>query len=704
MAGLNPLRSRLIAGPRSVQAERVRESKTAVNKQDNRMNVISQTLAVNGMKHARGGFLLALTLMFSLHEGLAAQAPVPLGSAGAYGVMAATTITTTGGTTISGSLGVSPGTALTGFPDVIGTLHIGDAAAAQAQSDLTTAYDDAAGRTAGAVSVAGNLGGQTLAPGLYKSTSSLAISAGDLTLEGDANAVWIFQMGSTLVTTTGRRVILSGGAQAANVFWQVGSSATIGESSVFKGTIMAAQSITMATGATLEGRALARAGQVSLDASAITVPHNANPAGTVVVWGDDSDGQTTVPDGLSGVTAIAAGLNHMLALKDDGRVLAWGDNSFSQTKVSAGLSEVVAIAAGGNHSVALKRDGTLVAWGDNLLDQTIIPAGLKPATAIAAGANHTVILENDGTVVAWGDNGYGQTNVPAGLSGVTAIAAGVGHTVALTSEGKVVVWGANGFFHQGNVPAGLKGVTAIAAGGNHTLALKADGTVVAWGSDLFGQSTVPAGLKGVIAIAGGGNHSAALKSDGTIVAWGWNDNGQTTVPANLGGVTAISAGWFHTAALIGPIITRQPLAQTFAPGGEVKLSAGVLGSGLSYQWQLNGKNLAGATSSTLDLTALSHNNEGAYRVVVSSTAGGTVTSQDAILQLLFFGDLKLYAGITLEGTVGQQFRVDYADTVSNGKTNWQVLTNIILPSSPNIVIDPNSPGHVKRFYRAVPVL
>src|SRR5207237_3022098 len=130
------------------------------------------------------------------------------------------------------------------------------------------------GRTNGAVTVAGNLGGQTLTTGLYKSTSSLEISSGDLTLDaqGDANAVFIFQMASTLTTTSGRQVILSGGARAANVFWQVGSSATLGTTSVFKGTIMADQSITLTTGATLDGRALARIAAVTLDANVVTAP------------------------------------------------------------------------------------------------------------------------------------------------------------------------------------------------------------------------------------------------------------------------------------------------------------------------------------------------------------------------------------------------------------------------------------------------
>src|SRR5881392_3883205 len=119
-----------------------------------------------------------------------------------------------------------------------------------------------------------NLGGQTLTPRLYNSTSSLEISSGDLTLDakGDANAVFIFQMGSTLTTTVGRQVILSGGAQAANVFWQVGSSATLGTGSVFEGNILALASITVTTGATVEGRLLARTAAVTLDTNIIRKP------------------------------------------------------------------------------------------------------------------------------------------------------------------------------------------------------------------------------------------------------------------------------------------------------------------------------------------------------------------------------------------------------------------------------------------------
>ncbi len=202
------------------------------------------------------------------------QAPVSLASAASFAVLAGSTVTNTGATAVTGDLGVSPGTAVTGFPPgtVVGTVHAGDAVAAQAELDSTTAYNDAAGRTLCPIAVAGNLGGLTLTPGLYKSTSSLAISSGDLTLDAqaDASAAFIFQIASTLTTTTGRQVILAGGAQPSNIFWQVGTSATLGTASIFSGTILADQSISLNTGATLHGRALAHNGAVTLDTSNVT--------------------------------------------------------------------------------------------------------------------------------------------------------------------------------------------------------------------------------------------------------------------------------------------------------------------------------------------------------------------------------------------------------------------------------------------------
>jgi len=196
---------------------------------------------------------------------------VPLGSTSDFAILAGSsitsTITSTNATVVTGDLGLSPGTSIGGFPPGIlnGTQHVGagDAIVKQAKLDLTAAYTDAKGRTSDdIVTLSGNIGGLTLTPGLYKSTSSLAISSGDLTFDGDG--VYIIQIASSLTVTSGRQVILSGGAQASNIFWQVGSSATFGTTSVFKGTVMALQSISFNTGATLDGRALAFSGGVTM--------------------------------------------------------------------------------------------------------------------------------------------------------------------------------------------------------------------------------------------------------------------------------------------------------------------------------------------------------------------------------------------------------------------------------------------------------
>jgi Ice-binding-like len=209
------------------------------------------------------------------------EVPVPLHSVGAYAVLASSTVTSTGATALTGNLGLSPGTSVTGFPPgtITGLMNVTSPAAAGAEANLTLAFNNASARSNCAVSVAGNIGGETLTPGLYKSTSSLAISSGDLTLSGggNPNGVFIFQIASTLTTTSGRAVILSDGAQAGNVFWEAGSSVTLGTTSTMMGTVMAADSLSMLTGSTLDGRALAVTGGVSLEGSTIVVPTTTSP-------------------------------------------------------------------------------------------------------------------------------------------------------------------------------------------------------------------------------------------------------------------------------------------------------------------------------------------------------------------------------------------------------------------------------------------
>lgn len=237
---------------------------------------VTYTATVTTGAQDLSGTPLAQNKRWTFTAAACSQAPIVLGSAGNFAVLAGSTVTSTGPTSVTGDLGVSPGTQVTGFPPgvLIGSQHAGTPIAAQGIADLTTAYNEAAGRTLCPVSKAGDLGGQTLAPGLYKSTSSLEITTADLTLDaqGEPDAVFIFQMASTFTTTSGRKVILAGGAQAKNIFWQVGSSATLGSTTAFQGTIMADQAITLNTGATLGGRALARIAGVTLDNNTIVRP------------------------------------------------------------------------------------------------------------------------------------------------------------------------------------------------------------------------------------------------------------------------------------------------------------------------------------------------------------------------------------------------------------------------------------------------
>jgi hypothetical protein len=206
---------------------------------------------------------------------------IALGAACGFGILGATPVVSNiGPTNVTGDVGIWPALSITGFPPgtLTGAKHPGDTIAMTAQGDLTTAYNSAAGAPGGAALTA-DIGGQTLPAGVYKATTTLGIT-GILTLDGggNPNASWIFQVGSALTTAAGgvgtpaSQVNLIGSATAHNVFWETGSAATLGTNSIFAGTIMAQSSITLGTGAVLNGRALARTGAVTLDSNPVNVP------------------------------------------------------------------------------------------------------------------------------------------------------------------------------------------------------------------------------------------------------------------------------------------------------------------------------------------------------------------------------------------------------------------------------------------------
>jgi hypothetical protein len=252
--------------------------------------------------------LLSLALLLTAFLATGAQAAsVGLGTADSFSVLGGSTVTNTGPSVLNADLGLSPGSAITGFPPgtVHGTVHKNDAVASQAKSDLVIAYNDAAGRSSTST-VAGDLAGRTLTSGVYTSASSLGLS-GDLTLDGqnDPNSVFVFQAGSTLTTGSASRVQLINGAQACNVFWKVGSSATIGTSTAFTGNILALTSITLNTGATVHGRALARNGAVTLHTNTFTDARCATSGGTT--GGGTTGGSTGGSTGGGSTTGTTGG-------------------------------------------------------------------------------------------------------------------------------------------------------------------------------------------------------------------------------------------------------------------------------------------------------------------------------------------------------------------------------------------------------------
>lgn len=389
---------------------------------------------------------------------------------------------------------------------------------------------------------------------------------------------------------------------------------------------LAATNINIVAGMFVTGPAFtvgAGAKIVSKDATGLILTLSVPNANTVL---------TTAPLTFStGVVAIAAGYYHSLALRSDGTVVGWGSNTSGQTTIPAELSPFSRPGTVPANPTGTANTMTVTAVTSALVFPGMAVTG--PAGTVGAGA---VVVSKDPTGLILTLSVPNAVNTVATSTTFTftpapvvAIAAGNDHTVALKSDGTVTAWGRN-VEGQTTIPTGLTGVAAIAAGGDTSYALKTNGQVVAWGDNANGQATVPAGLSGVTAITAGGDHAVALKSDTTVVAWGKIWNGSVfvseTVPAGLRGVTAIAAGAYHTLAITvaPPIITVQPVGVTVVQGGTATLSV-LAPNAVSYQWQKNGVNIPGATGATLTLSNAQVSDADTYTVVVTN-GFGSVTS------------------------------------------------------------------------------
>jgi hypothetical protein len=425
-----------------------------------------QPAIFRGLTWFLAALMTAATLLAIDASAASAAAPVSLGTASDFSVLAGATVTNTGETVLAQGLGIHPGNAATGFPPgaVGGEIHLGDAVAMQAKSDLSDAFNDAATRTP-FTTLAAELGGTTLTPGVYRIGAAQVTGQLTLDAQNDPRAVFIFQVESTLITASNSSVVFVNGASPCNVFWKVGSSATLGTGTSFVGNIMALASITMTTGATLQGRALAQVAAVTLDTNVITEPvcrtpttvvltasHTETTFGTAVTFtatpgpgvatgsvtftsvsatgGVVTLGTAPVTDGVAVLTVPlpAFGLNTVTALYSGDATHDAATSNAVQVRVTASVGELIVnqlrfSGPGGagdqyvelyNTGVPMPLAGFTVAWASGAvlvlpLDAPILPTG---RSYLVAGAGYSLSAVA-GPDISAGSVGSGGVRVAA---------------------------------------------------------------------------------------------------------------------------------------------------------------------------------------------------------------------------------------------------------------------------------------------------
>ncbi|MDO9512403.1 MAG: ice-binding family protein [Bacteroidales bacterium] len=678
---------------------------------------------------------------------------VNLNSAGRFGILAAVGISTTGFSEIHDmDVGISPGvrSSVTGFPPAIvvnGAIYASDdiappgvaAMLIQAKQDLTNAYLFAEGASAPApVTVAGDQGGITLAPGIYKSTSTLLIQSGDLTLDGqgDANATWIFQIASDFTTVggAGGNVILSGNAQAKNVTWQVGSSATIGNSTSFKGNILALTSITMNTGSSIEGRLLARNGAIVLSGTNIIN----NPLTSAV--------------NLSLATSVNVSLTVNTApviTTGPANQTVCNGNSVSFSVISTGTGLTYQWRKG---TVNLTNTGTITGATSPTLT-------INPVSTTDAALNYNVVIigacapnnmsNNASLTVNSAPNITAQPISQTGCAGssvsFTVVSSGTGltyqwrkGTVNLANAGTVSgVNTATLSIYPANLADAASNYNVIVSGTcapnqtstNVSLAINA-GPVI---STQPANQTVCAGFTASFSIIATGAGLTYQWRKGTVnLNNGLTYSGVTTATLTISSVSIADAASNYNVVVSGacapngtsnnasltvnsaPNIAAQPINQTGCAGSSVSFTITATGTGLTYQWRnglvnlTNGGSVSGATSSTLTINPVVLSDSSSdYNVVVKGTCIPDVITVYASLIVYTAPDITIQPANQTSST-GElaSFTVTATGTGltyqwRRGTTNLTNGGNISGVTTKTLTINPVTPYDTVAYYNVV---
>lgn len=327
----------------------------------------------------------------------------------------------------------------------------------------------------------------------------------------------------------------------------------------------------------------------------LQVPTQMNPPGRLSVWGGPDLIRTVPVSATTSIIQVVAGVDHLVALRSDGRIVAWGDNSLNQTKVPADLLvardiasplRVVMLAAGANHTLALRANGTVVAWGDNKSGQITGIGAWSNVVQIAAGSRHSLGLLSDGTIVGIGNNVFNQLSIPQ-MRNVVKITAAANHNVALLRDGSMVAWGRN-LYGQTDIPADMRAADVWAMYDN-TVVLQTNGQVAVIGSPLFAQDEVPA--ESFQRIGVGNYHVLAITKAGTVRAWGLDTDNQLAVPDTLVSPYLVTGGSNFSVALSAdvssvPTNTATPSRVPMVRMPAVPTSAPLVALGSATVWQL----------------------------------------------------------------------------------------------------------------------